>query len=238
MPPPVAPSKPSPSSSPQNCPSSGLWLSLSLSPSLLSSAGERKKKKKKGYKITTRKSLSYSPHLILVPHFLYLLSHSLSPPSIHKTHFCASQFDLEVVHCLDAMKLKNPSNSASQTLTSSETRLLVRETLRISANLASAPPPSPSAAAPQDRPLLQDSSFGGLVEDQFLNSSLRLICCEEIDGRRWQYFAEDYNVGGGSAGSKHLKKNSIRAVSLQTPLSPADVSSNRFLCCFSFLFLL
>lgn len=136
------------------------------------------------------------------------------------------------------MKLKNPSNSASQTLTSSETRLLVRETLRISANLASAPPPSPAAAAPQERPLLQDSSFGGLVEDQFLNSSLRLICCEEIDGRRWQYFADDCKVGGGSAGSKHLKKNSIRAVSLQTPLSPADVSFNRFLCCLSFMFLL
>lgn len=124
------------------------------------------------------------------------------------------------MHCLAAMKLKNPSNSASQTLTS-ETRLLVRETLRISANLASAPP-SPTAAAPQESPLLQDSSFGGLVEDQFLNSSLRLICCEEIDGRRWQYFADDCKVGGGSAGSKHLKKNSIRAVSLQTPLSPAD----------------
>ncbi|KAH6772630.1 root UVB sensitive protein of unknown function [Perilla frutescens var. hirtella] len=121
------------------------------------------------------------------------------------------------------MKLKNPSNSASQTLTSSDTRLLVRETLRISANLASAPPPSPSAAAvaPQERPLLQDSSFGGLVDDQFLNSSLKLICCEEIDGRRWQYFADD-NIGVRTVGSKHLKKNSIRAVSLQTPLSPAD----------------
>ncbi|KAL0422196.1 UNVERIFIED_CONTAM: hypothetical protein Slati_3242500 [Sesamum latifolium] len=40
------------------------------------------------------------------------------------------------------MKLKHSSNSASQTLTSSDTRMLVRETLRISANLASAPPPS------------------------------------------------------------------------------------------------
>ncbi|XP_047975625.1 protein root UVB sensitive 6-like [Salvia hispanica] len=121
------------------------------------------------------------------------------------------------------MKLKNPSNSPSQTLTSSDTRLLVRETLRISANLASAPPPSPSpaAVAPHDRPLLQDSSFGGLVDDQFLNSSLRLICCEEIDGRRWQYFADD-NTGPRNVATKKLKKNSIRAVCLQTPLSPAD----------------
>ncbi|KAL2254264.1 UNVERIFIED_CONTAM: Protein root UVB sensitive 6 [Sesamum indicum] len=121
------------------------------------------------------------------------------------------------------MKLKHPSNSASQTLTSSDTRMLVRETLRISANLASAPPPSPAAGAvaPQDRTLLQDSSFGGFVEDQFLDSSLRLICCEEIDGRRWQYFAEN-NISVRSGGSKKLKKNSIRAVSLQSPQAPID----------------
>ncbi|KAL0335318.1 UNVERIFIED_CONTAM: protein root UVB sensitive 6 [Sesamum radiatum] len=121
------------------------------------------------------------------------------------------------------MKLKHPSNSASQTLTSSDTRMLVRETLRISANLASAPPPSPGAGAvaAQDRTLLQDSSFGGFVEDQFLDSSLRLICCEEIDGRRWQYFA-DNNISVRSGGSRKLKKNSIRAVSLQTPQTPVD----------------
>ncbi|KAG8368929.1 hypothetical protein BUALT_Bualt15G0097500 [Buddleja alternifolia] len=118
------------------------------------------------------------------------------------------------------MKLKHPSNSASQTLTSSDTQLLVRETLRISANLASAPPPPPVAAA-TERPLLQDSSFRGLVEDQFLDSSLRLICCEEIDGRRWQYFAENGN-SVRSIGNKPLKKNSIRAVCLQTPQAPVD----------------
>ncbi|GFP80450.1 protein root UVB sensitive 6 [Phtheirospermum japonicum] len=123
------------------------------------------------------------------------------------------------------MKLKHPSNSASQSLTSSDTRLLVRESLRISANLASAPPPSPSAA--QERALVQDSSFGGLVNDQFLDSSLRLICCEEVDGRRWQYFAENNNDnnnnnGFRNSGSKQLKKNSIRAVSLQTPRAPVE----------------
>ncbi|KAL6545678.1 Protein root UVB sensitive 6 [Orobanche gracilis] len=123
------------------------------------------------------------------------------------------------------MKLKHPSNSASQSLTSSDTRLLVRESLRISANLASAPPPSPVSAAVTalDRALVQDSSFGGLANDQFLGSSLRLICCEEIDGRRWQYFAENnYNNGFRSSGSKQLKKNSIRAVSLQTPQAPVE----------------
>ncbi|KAL8527653.1 hypothetical protein ACS0TY_005484 [Phlomoides rotata] len=116
------------------------------------------------------------------------------------------------------MKLKNPSKSASQTLTQSDTRLLVRETLRISANLASAPPPS--STDPVVTP--QDSSFGGLApDDQFLNSSLRLICCEEVEGRRWQYYAENGNSVTVS-GAKRLKKNSIRAVALQTPKAPVD----------------
>ncbi|KAG8364031.1 hypothetical protein BUALT_Bualt19G0083900 [Buddleja alternifolia] len=122
------------------------------------------------------------------------------------------------------MKLKHPSNSASQTVTSSDTQLLVRETLRISANLASAPPPSPGAAvvAGPEHPLHHDSSFGGIAEDQFVDSSLRLICCEEIDGRRWKYYADNDSVR--SNGLKQLKKNSIRAVSLQTPQAPVDVS--------------
>ncbi|KAK6159689.1 hypothetical protein DH2020_003070 [Rehmannia glutinosa] len=123
------------------------------------------------------------------------------------------------------MKLKNPSNSASQSLTSSDTHLLVRESLRISANLASAAPPSPGPAsvAAQERALVQDSRFGGLVNDQFVDSSLRLICCEEVEGRQWQYFAENNNnIGVRSSGSKKLKKNSIRAVSLQTHQAPVD----------------
>ncbi|XP_075492826.1 protein root UVB sensitive 6-like [Primulina tabacum] len=117
-----------------------------------------------------------------------------------------------------AMKLKHPSNSASQTITSTDTRLLVRETLRISANLASAPPPYPSAEAVT--PERQDLRLGGLSDDQFVDSSLRVICCEEIDGRRWKYLAE--NDGFRSHGSKQLKKNCIRSVCLQSPQAPVD----------------
>ncbi|KAL3843632.1 hypothetical protein ACJIZ3_001035 [Penstemon smallii] len=119
------------------------------------------------------------------------------------------------------MKLKHPSNSSSQTLTSPDTRLLVRETLRISANLASAP--SPSLTENSSATERQGSGFVGLVEPQILHSSLRLICCEEIDGRRWKYFAEDNDsVGRSSIGSKQLKNNSIRVVSLQSPKAPVD----------------
>lgn len=116
------------------------------------------------------------------------------------------------------MKLKHPSSSASRTLTASETRLLVRETLRIGANLASAPPRSPVP----EKTLVHDSSFGRVAEDQFVDSSLWMICSEEIDGRRWNYFAE--SSGGRSNGAEKLKKNYIRAVSLQSPKAPVDVS--------------
>ncbi|EPS66086.1 hypothetical protein M569_08690, partial [Genlisea aurea] len=120
-----------------------------------------------------------------------------------------------------AMKLKpSPPNSASQSLASSDTRLLVRETLRISAKLASAPPLSQAVEA-QETEFVQDVRFGGQIEDQFLDSSLRLICSEEIDGRRWRYFAE-VSGGGRSGGPRQWKKNSIRAVSLHNPLAPVD----------------
>lgn len=55
----------------------------------------------------------------------------------------------------------------------------------------------------------------GILEEQFVGSSLRMICCEEIDGRRWKYYAD-------SGGSKRRKGGSIRAVSLQTPKPPAE----------------
>lgn len=123
------------------------------------------------------------------------------------------------------INLKQSSGSTTQTLKSTATatsaqdaRLLVRETLRISAGLASAPPDSAV-------PSLSSASGGGsenrklgLAEDEFVGSSLRLICCEEVDGRRWKYVAES------DASTGKLKKNSFRALSLQTPQAPADVS--------------
>ncbi|KAL3355990.1 hypothetical protein AABB24_016917 [Solanum stoloniferum] len=120
------------------------------------------------------------------------------------------------------MKLKPPptssSSSSSQTLTataasSHDAKLLVRETLRISADLASAP------SVPSVGSLPKNASFG-VVDQQFVDSSLRLLCCEEIDGRRWKYFADE------SVGSEQLKlkkkKNAIRAVSLHSPQAPAE----------------
>ncbi|CAN7039585.1 hypothetical protein BRARA_B01601 [Brassica rapa] len=95
-------------------------------------------------------------------------------------------------------------HSSPDTISSSSdsVRLLSRETLRISASLAS----PPDDLLPQALP---DSSH-------FLRSTLRLICCEEIDGRRWKYVAE-------SDGSGKFKRNSVvRAVSLESPRTPFD----------------
>ena len=114
------------------------------------------------------------------------------------------------------MKLRR-SSSPAQTLTTSsqDARVLVRETIRISANLASGPPSMP--VIPPTMPESKNLRLG-LVEDEFIDSSLRLICCEEIDGRRWKYIAENDSFG-------NIKKGSIRSVSLQTPLAPVDVCS-------------
>ncbi|OVA15487.1 Vitamin B6 photo-protection and homoeostasis [Macleaya cordata] len=105
------------------------------------------------------------------------------------------------------------SSSSTQTLTSSQdARLLVRETIRISANLASSPLPPPSTTT--SLPSLEKESHG-LVEEEFLNSSLRVICREEINGRRWKYVAE-------TDGSGRFKNASMRSFCLQTPQDPLD----------------
>ncbi|KAJ1427079.1 Root UVB sensitive family [Sesbania bispinosa] len=90
------------------------------------------------------------------------------------------------------VKKQSPSTTTSIAASSSQ-EILVRETLRISANLASSP----------------------LLETPPLQSSSTLICCEEIDGRRWKYVAE-------TDASGRFKKNSFRPLSLQTPQAPLD----------------
>ncbi|KAM1023829.1 hypothetical protein ACFX2A_045653 [Malus domestica] len=126
------------------------------------------------------------------------------------------------------MKLKQSSASASstnQSLTTTatsaqEARLLVRETLRISATLASFAP-SQSRALPLDAQPPKQHLPQLLHHDQdFVGSSFRLICCEEIDGRRWNYVAEPDSSSSSSATT--FKKGSFRALSLHSPQPPLD----------------
>ncbi|GAY61505.1 hypothetical protein CUMW_210490 [Citrus unshiu] len=119
------------------------------------------------------------------------------------------------------IKLKQSANSTAAAASSAaqDARLLVRETMRISANLATSSSPIAVGGGGAAATLLQSESDETtafrLVEDQFVDSSLRLICSEDIDGRRWNYVAE-------RDGSGKFKRNSIRAISLQSPQAPAE----------------
>ncbi|XP_054777650.1 protein root UVB sensitive 6-like [Prosopis cineraria] len=129
----------------------------------------------------------------------------------------------------------NPSSTAQTIASSQDARALVRETLRISADLASS---SPAVAITHLAETMSDlsSSYpassaavlvgsecrrrigagGGLVgAEEVMNPSFKLICSEEVDGRRWNYVAENDGCGG-------FVKNSFRALSLQTPQAPLD----------------
>ena len=120
----------------------------------------------------------------------------------------------------------SPATAQTIAASSQDARLLVRETLRISANLASSPanatPPVETTSDPSSVSLVESEcrrrigsvAVGG---EEFIDSSLRLICCEEIDGRRWKFVAENDGSGG-------FKKNSFRALSLHSPQAPLDVS--------------
>ncbi|KAI5414358.1 Protein root UVB sensitive 6 [Lathyrus oleraceus] len=79
--------------------------------------------------------------------------------------------------------------------------ILIRETLRISAELASTP-------------LLDTTTISPPLESTS-TSTVRFICCEEIDGRRWKYVAD-------TDASGQFKTNSFRSLSLQTPKPPLD----------------
>ncbi|GAB4847434.1 Protein root UVB sensitive 6 [Ancistrocladus abbreviatus] len=114
------------------------------------------------------------------------------------------------------------ASTAAQTIATSsqDARLLVRETIRISATLASEHPStsSHSSSTMSATPVsLECRNINtGRLGEQYIDSSFRLICFEEVDGRRWKYVADE-NVGSGK-----IKKSSVRAVSLQTPMTPID----------------
>ncbi|KAH1243936.1 hypothetical protein AAZX31_07G253000 [Glycine max] len=90
--------------------------------------------------------------------------------------------------------MKQSANSTTTTIANKE--ILVRETMRISANLASPPQPPPPSPI------------------------VGIICCEEMDGRRWKYLAESDGFGG-------FKKNSFLPVSLNSnhPRDPLHVTT-------------
>nr|KYP52099.1 UPF0420 protein C16orf58 isogeny [Cajanus cajan] len=90
------------------------------------------------------------------------------------------------------MNMKQSAKSSRSSIAAAcSQEILVRETLRISANLASTP-------------LLETAP------------SLRMICCEELDGRRWKYVAETDAHG-------QFKPDSFRPLSVQNPQLQAPI---------------
>ncbi|GAB2283935.1 Protein root UVB sensitive 6 [Dionaea muscipula] len=125
---------------------------------------------------------------------------------------------------LNLSSTSSSSAAANQNIstTSLDARLLVRETMRISANLASSPSPTPIHSAVLPLECRSSGVSPGLVQSEFVESNLRLICSEDIDGRRWNYLAE--NATGGSGGGRNggLRKNSIRAICIDKPQAPTE----------------
>ncbi|KAJ6798388.1 protein root UVB sensitive 6 [Iris pallida] len=115
------------------------------------------------------------------------------------------------------LPLKNSSSSSQiQTLTLASPHL--RDAMR-AATVPSHPPPyDPIPAAAEVR-------FGPRIE-QFAaaeTKTSRVLCYEEIDGRKWSYVVEEEEEA--SSRSRRKKKgggSSLRAVSMQTPMAPAE----------------
>ncbi|KAI0507813.1 hypothetical protein KFK09_013941 [Dendrobium nobile] len=100
-----------------------------------------------------------------------------------------------------------------------EARVIVRDAMRTAA-LASypslLPPPPPPVAA--DQVVAEQVRFGGPAADTHatVEAQPRVLCCEEIDGKRWNYVVEAEGPRMSRRGS------SLKAVSLQSPGAPID----------------
>ncbi|WOL18754.1 protein root UVB sensitive 6-like isoform X1 [Canna indica] len=119
------------------------------------------------------------------------------------------------------------SASSAQSLAcggATEARGIVREALRVSA-AATLASPSPSLAPPQTYRIQAEVRFGPSIMGLALDASPapapapRVLCCEEIDGRRWSCVVD---VVGGNNHWARRGSSAIRAVPMQNPLAPLE----------------
>ncbi|ERM99776.1 protein root UVB sensitive 6 [Amborella trichopoda] len=109
---------------------------------------------------------------------------------------------------------QSPASTQTLTGSSQDARMLVRETMRISANLASSRSANELVAESAVQLGGRDESSLQLGGRESAND-VRVLCCEELDGRRWRYVAEP-------DGSGRFVKGSMHAIALQTPSNPVD----------------
>jgi hypothetical protein len=107
-------------------------------------------------------------------------------------------------------------SAATQTVVAlppADARLAVRDVMRSTI-------PAPPAEAPSERAAPAAAMEG-------------FLCLEEIDGRRWSYVVDGGPAAGkgkGRGGPSAVSTGaSVRAVPMQSPLPPAEVSAS---CCF------
>ncbi|RZR75090.1 hypothetical protein BHM03_00049155 [Ensete ventricosum] len=118
------------------------------------------------------------------------------------------------------------SASSAQALTGGgapDARGLVRDA--VCATLASPPlgshPPLPQRQADWSQAEIR---FGPPVDGLALDAvpAPRVLCCEEIDGRRWSYVVDD----GGHPG-RARRGSAVRAVAMQSPMAPLEDGAGR-----------
>ncbi|KAG6530172.1 hypothetical protein ZIOFF_012394 [Zingiber officinale] len=99
-----------------------------------------------------------------------------------------------------------------------EARDIVRDAVRANAVATLA---SPTALPLRDDRIQTEVRLGATV-DPGLGLTLtapRVLCCEEIDGRRWSYVLDDVEC---PPGTKARKGPSLRAVPMQSPVDPLE----------------
>ncbi|XP_042426030.1 protein root UVB sensitive 6-like [Zingiber officinale] len=82
---------------------------------------------------------------------------------------------------------------------------------------------SPTALPLRDDRIQTEVKFGATVDPgldlALALAALRVLCCEEIDGRRWSYVLDDVEC---PPGTKARKGPSLRAVPMQSPVDPLE----------------
>ncbi|KAJ8499461.1 hypothetical protein OPV22_010013 [Ensete ventricosum] len=116
------------------------------------------------------------------------------------------------------------SASSTQTLTrhggyAPEARGLVREAVRANAAATLASPPLSSPAQPQAERTQAEVRFGPTVGGALALDAPtpRVLCCEEMDGRRWSYVVDVEGLSG-----RAHRGSSVRTMPMQIPVAPVE----------------
>ncbi|URD74039.1 Vitamin B6 photo-protection and homoeostasis [Musa troglodytarum] len=100
-----------------------------------------------------------------------------------------------------------------------EARGLVREAVRANAAATFASPPLVPPAPPQAERTQAEVRIGPTVGGALVLDapSPRVLCCEEMDGRRWSYVVDVEGLSG-----RARRSSSVQAMPMQSPVAPLE----------------